>query len=219
MPKLWKIHLSFLPRSRVHRQWSLFWRDCTCFNHQILPDSGPKNKKMFYHHDFDTPLRPSTKALLPYDFFLFGVFGNESWWHHNDSKNFNPQPSSRLPSLLNFARIFLPIKYTFSYSKIRRNKLLHAARSRRISSRCWTSRRVFKANFWISSSRRSCLVGVDVSCSGLMDAGSMRSLGLLPMANSIGAYHSGLPVYFSLLLPCASAEQVWSVIEWSRPDF
>ena len=33
------------------------------------------------------------------------------------------QPSSRLPPLLNFARIFLPIKYTFSYSKIGRNKL------------------------------------------------------------------------------------------------
>ena len=34
--------------------------------------------------------------------------------------------------------------------------------------------------------RRSRLVGVDVSCSGFMEAGSMRDLGLLPMANSIG---------------------------------
>ena len=31
-----------------------------------------------------------------------------------------------------------------------------------------------------------CLIGVDVSCSGFMEAGFMRSLGLLPMANSIG---------------------------------
>ena len=32
----------------------------------------------------------------------------------------------------------------------------------------------------------SCLVDVDVSCSGFMEAGSMRSLGLRPMANSMG---------------------------------
>ena len=30
------------------------------------------------------------------------------------------------------------------------------------------------------------MVGVAVSCSGIMEAGCMRSLGLLPMANSIG---------------------------------
>ena len=35
----------------------------------------------------------------------------------------SPQPSSRLPSLLNFARLFLPIKNTFSCSKNRRSKL------------------------------------------------------------------------------------------------
>ena len=33
---------------------------------------------------------------------------------------------------------------------------------------------------------RSCLVGVDVSCFGFMEAGSMRSLGLLPKAYSKG---------------------------------
>ena len=38
----------------------------------------------------------------------------------------------------------------------------------------------------ISSSTRSCLVGVDVSCSGFMEAGSKRSLSLLPMADAIG---------------------------------
>ena len=41
------------------------------------------------------------------------------------------------------------------------------------------------ANFWISSLRRSCLVGVDVSCSRFMEAGSRRSFGLRPMAGSM----------------------------------
>ena len=49
-----------------------------------------------------------------------------------------------------------------------------------MSSHCWTSRCVFIANFWISSLRRSCFVGVDVSCSGFMEAWSMRSLGPPP---------------------------------------
>ena len=87
-----------------------------------------------------------------------------------------------------------------------------------MSSRCLTSRCVFIASFWISSLRRSCLVGVDVSCSGFIEAGSMRSLGLLSMANSIGV----LPLRvtcFSPLPPCASSGQVWSVVEWSGPDF
>ena len=42
------------------------------------------------------------------------------------------------------------------------------------------------AKFWISSLRRSCLVDVDVSCSGFIEAGSRRSLGLRPSANSMG---------------------------------
>ena len=42
------------------------------------------------------------------------------------------------------------------------------------------------ANFCISSLRRSCLVGVDVSCSGFMEAGSRRSLGVRPMVSSMG---------------------------------
>ena len=37
----------------------------------------------------------------------------------------------------------------------------------------------------ISSLRRSCLVDVDVSCSGFMKVRFMRYLGPLPMANSI----------------------------------
>ena len=40
-----------------------------------------------------------------------------------DSKNLHPQPFSRFQSLLDFARIFLPMKHTFSHSKIGRNKL------------------------------------------------------------------------------------------------
>ena len=53
-------------------------------------------------------------------------------------------------------------------------------------SRCWTSRCDCMVSFRISSLRRSCLVDVDVCCSGFMKAGSMRSLGLLPMANAMG---------------------------------
>ena len=40
--------------------------------------------------------------------------------------------------------------------------------------------------FESSSFNRSCLVDVGVGCSGFTKAGSMRSLGLLPMANSTG---------------------------------
>ena len=40
-----------------------------------------------------------------------------------DRNNFNPQPFARCPSLLDFARIFLPIKHIFSCSKIWRTKL------------------------------------------------------------------------------------------------
>ena len=63
-----------------------------------------------------------------------------------------------------------------------------------------------------------CLVDVDVNCSGFMEAGSRRSLGLLPMANSIGAptTQSYLCV-FSTLLPSRinwagviCARMVWS---------
>ena len=42
------------------------------------------------------------------------------------------------------------------------------------------------ANFSISSLRRSCLVGVDASYSGVMESVSKRSLGLRPLANSTG---------------------------------
>ena len=49
-----------------------------------------------------------------------------------------------------------------------------------MSSRFLTSRWVLKANFWISSLRRSCLVGVDVSCSGFME---------IPGSPSHGQFH------------------------------
>ena len=99
----------------------------------------------------------------------------------------SPQPSSRLPSLLNFARLFLPIKYIFSYSKNRRSKL-HAFS--KISADVFS---LLDFEMCLHSQllnllmRRSCLVGVDVSCSGYMEAwGPRRSLGLRPMANSNG---------------------------------
>ena len=100
------------------------------------------------------------------------------------SKNLHFQPFSRFPSLLNFARIFLPTKHTFSYSKIGRNKLHPFSKISVDVLSLLDFEMRFIANFWISSLRRSCLVGVDVSCSGFMEAGSMRSLDHLPIANS-----------------------------------
>ena len=43
--KLWKIHLGFLPRKRVHLQWYFDRRYCTFFNNQIFTDSGSKIRK------------------------------------------------------------------------------------------------------------------------------------------------------------------------------
>ena len=40
----------------------------------------------------------------------------------------------------------------------------------------------------ISSLKRSCLDGVDVNCSGFVDAGSRRSLALRPIDNAIGVF-------------------------------
>ena len=62
------------------------------------------------------------------------------------------------------------------------------------------------SQFWISSSRSSCLVGVDVSCSGFMEAGSSRSLGLRPLANSKGV----LPLEVNLCIShrCCLAHQL-----------
>ena len=40
-----------------------------------------------------------------------------------DRNNFNLQPFSRFASLLDFARILLPVRHIFSCSKVRRNKL------------------------------------------------------------------------------------------------
>ena len=63
----------------------------------------------------------------------------------------------------------------------------------------------------------SCLVGVDVSCSGFMEAGSMRSLGLVPTASSIGV----LPhkVTWVFLTVAALRINRAGVIEWGGPDF
>ena len=88
--------------------------------------------------------------------------------------------------LAGFCSDLLANETLFSRLKIGRNKL-HPFRSR------WMSVVVlqdesFKANFCISQLRRSSLVGVDASRSGFMEAGSRRSLGLRPMANSMGVF-------------------------------
>ena len=88
--------------------------------------------------------------------------------------------------MLNVARICLPIKHIFSCSKIGRNKLHPFIK---ISTDIFSLLN-FKVtphgqflNFFIE---KTCLVGVDVSCSGFIEAGSGRSLGLRPVANSMG---------------------------------
>ena len=84
------------------------------------------------------------------------------------------------PSLLDLARLFLPVNHLFSCAKVRRNKLHPFSK---ISADVFS---LLHFKFGISSPRRSCLVGVDVSCSGFMEAGSRRSLGLRPMDSSMG---------------------------------
>ena len=70
---------------------------------------------------------------------------------------------------------------TFSPTRrLRGTNLIRSARSRRISSRCWTWRCVCIASVRISSLERSCLFGVEVTCSAFMKTGFMRSRGLLP---------------------------------------
>ena len=90
---------------------------------------------------------------------------------------------------------------------------IRSARSRRISSRCWTSRCVCIANFWIYSLKRSCLVDVDVSCSGFMEARSMRSLGLHEMANSKGV----LPLRVTCVFLTVAALRInWAGVIFAR---
>ena len=74
------------------------------------------------------------------------------------------------------------------------------------------------ANFWMSSLRRSCLFGVDATCSGFMEAGSTRSLGLRPMANSTASYHSSLSEYFLTVaaLRINWADVICDRVVWSR---
>ena len=84
-----------------------------------------------------------------------------------------------------------------------------------MSSRCWAPRCVFMANFGISSLRRSCSVGLDVSCSGFMEPGSMRSLGLLPMASSKGV----LPHKVTWVFVTVTALRInWAGVIWDRVD-
>ena len=100
---------------------------------------------------------------------------------------FNLQPFSRFSSLLNFAQILLPVRHTFSHWEIGRNNLHSFSKiSANIFSLLDFEMCLHSWLFESPHSRRSCLVHVDVSCCGFMEAGSMRSLALLHMANSMG---------------------------------
>ena len=60
------------------------------------------------------------------------------------------------------------------------------------------------------------MVGVDVSRSGFMEAGSRRSLGLRPMANSLGV----LPLEVTCENLTVVALRInWAVPKWSGPGF
>ena len=105
------------------------------------------------------------------------------------SNNLHLQPFSGHSSLLNFARIFLPIKHLSSYSQIGWEQISFLQKD---LVEC-----VFKANLFISSLSKSCLVGGDVSVSGSMVAGSGKYLGLLPLANSMGFFATHSYLYVS----------------------
>ena len=93
-----------------------------------------------------------------------------------DSNNLHLQPFSRFSPLLNFTRVVLPVTTLSPTRRSGGTNFIRSARSRRISSRCWISRCVCTAGLSISSFKRSCLVHVDVSCSGFMEAGSSELL-------------------------------------------
>ena len=57
-----------------------------------------------------------------------------------DSNDFNFQPFSRFPFLLDFARIFWPMKHLSPARRPGGTNFIRSARSRRISFYCWTSR-------------------------------------------------------------------------------
>ena len=73
-------------------------------------------------------------------------------------------------------------------------------------------------NFWISSLKKSCLVGVDVSYSGFMEAGSRRSLGLRRMANSMGVLPLEVTCVFLTVAPLRInwAGVICASVVWSR---
>ena len=118
-----------------------------------------------------------------------GRTGTDDCHRAFDSNDFHLQPFTRFPSLLNLVWTCLPVK---THSPTRRSEQTSFAQQDLgdclldVGHQEQSSLPTFDlTNSWISSLRRSCLVDVEVSCSGFMKAGSMRFLGLLPMANSI----------------------------------
>ena len=60
---------------------------------------------------------------LAYSCLKYGRSGIDNCHGAHDCNDYHLQPSARFPSLLDFARIFLPVKHIFSCTKVRRNKL------------------------------------------------------------------------------------------------
>ena len=120
---------------------------------------------------------------------------------------FNHFPDVRF--LLNFARIFLPIKHLFSYSLIGRTNFIPSARSRRMSSRCCTSKCFFLTSF-LNFLIEEVLFGW-CRCQLFRIHGSwVYEISWSPAHGYLHRRfcHSELPLCFSPSLPCASTGQV-----------
>ena len=93
---------------------------------------------------------------------------------------------SRCPSLLNFALIFLPIKAHFFPREGREKQTSSVGQDLGECLLVVDFELCLHSQLLNLLIEEVLLVGMDDTCSGFMEAGSMISLGLLPMANSVG---------------------------------
>ena len=143
--------------------------------------------------------------LIAYDCMNNGRTGTDNRHGAFDSNASHLQPFTRFASLLNFARIFMPVTHTFFHSKVGKNKL-HPFSKISASVLSLVDFKMSLHSQLLNLFIKDILVGVDVSCSGFMEAGSRRSLGPRPMGNSIGV----LPLkgYLCVSHRCCLAHQL-----------
>ena len=148
-------------------------------NPEILPD----------------PQCPKVSCDFVHSYLKNGPASTDNCYGTFDSNNLHLQPFSRFSPLLNFTQELLLVKTLSPTPKSGGTNFIRSARSRRISSRCWISRCVCTASFSISSFKRACLVHVDVSFSGFMEAGSSE----LPVCFRSDLCQSGLVHFFEAI--------------------